>query len=356
MPRVNRLGSLLSLKPTLATADGPSERTFVLRVLLAKVGRVAKDLAFDSELVLLASLLVALSGWFVLSLEPVATAESSRPLHVSTPAPGPAAEPFKFVSARSQDWLVPAMLAFEPRPQLRPLPIPGQPVSPPEMTASVNAIVEQHALLAEPLFDPLGSVVVSGLPKSSRLSAGAELTAQGAPTSDWAVAFGDLDNLVIAMPRVRTGPIRTTLDLHTRAGLKIASLTVEVRDQPSVASVVPARSPAKVRPARVIQSPAKTERKAIRATSLPETPKRVLIDPAKAPASAQPEPEPEKANTGILSLLPLGFFTPDPKDSASSGLSPDLRDDPRFTTLRGLGMAPSELLAAEPAPSTSSEN
>jgi hypothetical protein len=42
------------------------------------------------------------------------------------------------------------------------------------------------------------------------------------------------------------------------------------------------------------------------------------------------------------------FFKPDPKDSSLNGLSPTLRDDPRFMTLRGLGMGPMETPGDEP--------
>ncbi len=293
-----------------------------------------RGLASDTELVLLAGVLAALCGWFVLSVEPLTSATVQRqPVSLAETLPARPDEPYMLVSVRARDWLLPAMLAFEPRPPLQPLAehLPAPPVM---------ASIEQHALIVEPILDPLGSVVLSGLPPSSRLSAGAELTPAGSVTSDWAVAFGDLDNLIVELPRDRTGPIRTTLDLRTRAGVKIASLTVEVRDTPAgvaAPDVTPKKSD--IRPVRALQGQGKPLRKSVRSA-----PKAVVPpdppypgDPPKVVASPV---APSKPSPGPFSVGPLGIFKPDPKDTATSGLSPSSREDPRFTTLRGLGMSP----------------
>jgi hypothetical protein len=228
------------------------------------------------------------------------------------------------------------MLAFEPRPLSRSLP---QRLSAPAVTPSV----EQHALLAEPLFDPLGSVVLSGLPPSSRLSAGAEVSAPGSASSDWAVAFGDLDNLVITLPRDRTGRVQTTLDLRTRAGVKIASLKVEMReDRASVVAPDENSKKSKLKAAKFPQGPGKLLVKKERAAS------KVVVNsdpiyPGDAPKVSVSPTQAPKPSAGPLLAAPVMIFKPDPKDSATSGLSPPLRDDPRFMTLRGLGMSRAEV-------------
>lgn len=301
-----------------------------------------KSLVFDTELVVLTGFLFALCGWFMLSLQPAAPEASTRPpVPVVERPPLERPAPFTLVASGARDWLLPAMLAFEPRQPSKPLLLPGKRPSPPEATASV----EQHALVAEPLFDGLGSVILTGLPPSSRLSAGAELSEPGSATSEWAVAFGDLDNLVIELPRHRNGPIRTTLDLRTRAGLKIASLSVELRDDGPGPVANPGPEPevskkSKVRPAKSSKGPAKTINRAAPKTATGNPVPVYPGDAPKAATAAQAQPTP----TGGLGSGPLGLFKPDPKDSATSGLAPELRDDPRFTTLRGLGMAP------EPSP------
>lgn len=339
MPRIHRLGDLIAYHRSAAqkisrffnverfpTLPGPNW-FFTGR-------RSVRSLSLDPELVMLVGLLVALSGWFVLSLEPAAIAESERPVvKAQRPTNTPISEPFRFVSERSRNSLVPAMMALEQRAN-PPLAVLDPPVSPPNDTRSVDT----HALLAEPLFDPLGTAVLSGLPKSSRLSAGALLSPQGSSTSDWAVAFGDLDHLIVALPRNRTGPIRTQIDLHTRAGLKFASLNVEVRDMPPVAVGSKRSTPAKVRPAKSSQNPAKA-RKIARAMPAAAVAKPTLSNSGKAVA-APPDAEVPDGPVEILWPFPFVLFPPDPKDSAASGLSPGVRDDPRFTTLRGLGMPP----------------
>ncbi len=303
-----------------------------------------RGLASDTELVLLAGVLAALCGWFVLSVEPLTSATVQRePARLAEELPAPPDEPFMLVSVRARDWLLPAMMAFEPRPPMQPLA-----ENPPP--AKVTASVEQHALIAEPSLDPLGSVVLSGLPPSSRLSAGAELTPTGSVTSDWAVAFGDLDNLVVELPRNRSGPIRTTLDLRTRAGVKIASLTVEVRDTPAgVAAPEETPRKSKVKPVKDVQE--KPVRKSVRAAPKPMVPP-ALTYPGDPPKLVAAPVAPAKTAPAPSSAGPLGIFKPDPKDTATSGLSPSLREDPRFTTLRGLGMSPADA-GPDPAPAAS---
>ncbi len=353
MARADRLGTLIRRRNSVpGTASDPiyspepQPRPIAVVVSETSWREFFRSLASDTELVLLGGVLAALCGWFVVSVEPLTSvAEQGQPVSQAKSLPALPDEPYMLVSSRARDWLLPAMLAFEPRPATRPLP---ERLPPPEATASV----EQHALLAEPLFDPLGSVVLSGLPPSSRLSAGAELTAPNSATSDWALAFGDLDNLVIALPRDRTGPIRTTLDLRTRAGVRIASLTVEVRDD-TAGVAAPGGSPtkSKFKATKSSQVPGKTPRTKVRAASravvsaapiYPGDAPKVVASPARSP----------NPNPGPVSAEPLGIFKPDPKDSAASGLSPSSRDDPRFTTLRGLGMSPADV-STGPATSAS---
>ncbi len=344
MPRADRLGTLIRRRISMPRPrSGPTIDPGPHPLPIAVVGSdgswrgFLKGLASDTELVFLGGVLAALCGWFVLSIEPVTSiAEQRKAISPSEPLVVEADEPYMLVSSRARDWLLPAMLAFEPRPPSRPL---LERLSAPVATASV----EQHALLAEPFFDPLGSVVLSGLPPSSRLSAGAEVSAPGSASSDWAVAFGDLDNLVITLPRDRTGPLQTTLDLRTRAGLKIASLTVVMRDD-TAGVAVPAEklTKPKLKATKASQGPAKPLPKKVPAASkgvvssdpiYPGDAPKVIVSPTVAPKPA----------SAPLLAAPLGIFKPDPKDSAASGLSPSSRDDPRFTTLRGLGMSPAEV-------------
>jgi hypothetical protein len=354
MPRADRLGTLIRRRISMprpqsdpASVQGPHPLPIAVVVSKASWRGFFRGLASDTELVLLGGVLAALCGWFVLSIEPVTSvAEQRKAISPSAPLIVEPDEPYTLVSTRARDWLFPAMLAFEPRAPSRPLP---ERLLAPGATASV----EQHALLAEPLFDPLGSVVLSGLPPSSRLSAGAEVSAPGSASSDWAVAFGDLDNLVITLPRDRTGPVQTTLDLRTRAGVKIASLTVELRDNPA-GLVAPAekQTKSKLKAIKASQVPGKPISKKVRPAS-----KAVLnsdpIYPGDAPKVIVSPTEAPKPAAGPLLAAPVGIFKPDPKDSAASGLSPSSRDDPRFTTLRGLGMSPAEVPPG-PAPATSS--
>lgn len=301
-----------------------------------------RGLGADLEFLLLAGALLALSAWFV--LENGRQGEGVRDAHApavpADVAPPPAenvrAGPaFSFIGAEGRDALVPALQAAGWR-SAGPLPNPV-----------ATASIEQHALLAEPVFDPLGSLQISGLPPETRLSAGAALTGGLEGAGDWAVAFGDLDNLVIELPRDRTMPIRATVDVRTRAGLKVTSLTVEVRDQPEAGLAEPGAAvrKSKVRPAKAVRPGSRSLRKAARA------PTAAVVKPQPVfPGDAPDAPKGQSAagSAPAAAGAPAsGFFQPDPKDSAAGGLSPELREDPRFMTLRGLGMPPSDL---NPAP------
>jgi hypothetical protein len=296
-----------------------------------------RGLTADFEFLLLLGALLALSAWFVLESGQQKRAGGVMPLAQASPpiATRPAETAFAFVRAEARDRLLPAMQTVQGPPLVAP---PG-----PLATASI----EQHALLADPLFDPLGSLQISGLPAEARLSAGAALAGDTAATVDWAVSFGDLDNLIIELPRERTTPIRATLDLRTRAGVKVASLTVELRDRQvdgvagePVAGPVPAvRS--KVRPAKAVRPGSKTLRKTARPPATATAAKPPPVFPGDPPKGAKPQKSAISAPVAA-SGLSTGLFQPDPKDSAGSGLSPALREDPRFMTLRGLGMPPSD--------------
>lgn len=302
-------------------------------------GHFVKGLSADFEFLLLAGALLALSGWFILESgrerphsEPAAFALAGPAIPPIQPAPA-----FAFVRAEGRDQLLPALQAVIGR--------SSGTLPKPVTTASV----EQHALVAEPLFDPLGSLQISGLPSDARLSAGASLVGHGlaeggTEAGAWAVAFGDLDNLVIELPRQRAEPVRATLDLRTRAGVKIASLTVEVREaQDDGATTAPVTEPittkAKVRPAKAVRPGSKNLRKTARPPATTTAAKPPPVFPGDAPKAIKPQ-KPSVAAPGAAAT---GFFQPDPKDSEINGLSAASREDPRFMTLRGLGMPPSEL-------------
>jgi hypothetical protein len=332
----------LPLEPAYAaTRDGQS--TGGLR-------EVWNEFVFDCELVGLVCVLIGLCLWFALMSPGDAGRDADRPATVAPAMITPTA-PFSFVSSRGRDWLLPAILAASPTTEPR----PGASAGPPsvigrEAAPLVTATVERHALIADPAFDPLGTVIVSGLPADTRLSAGTPLSPTG-----HAIAFGDLDNLVIRLPARRAAPIRTTLDLRTRSGLKIHSFSVEIQDvpdDPAGDEPAPAKrtlKKPKLAPVTTDRPPRKVPRKPVTGAG-PIKPAPVV---AKGPARTAPPPlpaaPPVAGPPGLSALLPLGIFKPDPKDSALNGLSPDLRDDPRFTTLRGLGMRP-DLLPPSPAP------
>lgn len=294
-----------------------------------------KGLAADSEFLFLAGALLAMSGWFLL--------ESGRVGPLDRDVPSVAARAtedasgtrlaFTFLAESGRDLLLPAL-------QAAPVAAP-----PPALVPVTTASVEQHALLAEPRFDPLGSLVISGLPAETRLSAGTLLPIGDGAEREWAVAVGDLDNLVIELPLQRTEPFRTTLDLRSRAGVKISSLTLEIRglsegaeDERSVAEPPSAKS--KVRPAKAVRPGSKSMRKSVRTPATAATAAPVF--PGDAPTKGVKPQKPSLPAPAASALSGPGLFKPDPKDSVSSGLSPALREDPRFMTLRGLGMPPAE--------------
>ncbi|MGE5267768.1 MAG: hypothetical protein ACM3L9_10420 [Deltaproteobacteria bacterium] len=322
---------------------------------------MTESVSNDREVLLLTGVFVALAFWFVMAggpeAEPADALETSRAV-VERPAVQIAGT-FDFVPAGAKALKIPPERRTDNEVPLPPpaateiVPEPPPPLdSPPQQTAAVEA----HALLAEPLFDPLGSAVLSGLPGAARLSAGAQISAAGGAYSDWAIAFGDLDNLIVHLPSDRQGPIRTRLDLRTRAGVLITSLNVEVREDagtpPSPTASAPAAQPGG-RPAKAARSTEKalqnekTRRAAAIATKpMPNKSVSAASKPA-VPASGKPD----GGSDGVPSPLPVPvFFNPDPKDSSLNGLSPTLRDDPRFMTLRGLGMGPLEPPGGEPAP------
>jgi hypothetical protein len=301
-----------------------------------RLREVWNEFVFDRELVGLVCVLIGLCLWFALMPPGDARRETDRPVPVTLSKIAPAAS-FSFVTTRARDWLLPAILATSPKAEPRPFRL-------------VTATVERHALIADPAFDPLGTVIVSGLPATTRFSSGAPLS-----VTDHAIAFGDLDNLVIQLPARRETPMRATLDLRTRTGAKIHTFSVEIHEEPATRSAdVPAPAKRTVKkpkpaPVRTDRPPRKVQRKPVTGAAAIK-PVPVI---AKVPAGTAPPPlpaaPPVAGPPGLSALLPLGIFKPDPKDSALNGLSPDLRDDPRFTTLRGLGMRP-DLLPPSPSP------
>ncbi len=300
----------------------------------------------DLEIVLLTGMLVALAGWFLSASRP----EQERAFDVmpavqaSGAFAGSRTGAFDFVPAVAKDLRIPSQVG-EPTDAPRHV----ETSAPAEPRAEALSSVDLHALVAEPPvapFDHLGSVVLWGLPGDARLSAGARLSEPGAAFSDWAVAFGDLDDLIVYLPRNRTGAIRTTVGLHTRAGVKIMTLNLELRED-----AVPHDLPmAKARDERPVIKPANMRRPAGESAEKSKAqgaPRKasVVVKPAAGGASlAKPavnsavtKPAGGGAAVTWPPTAPL-FFKPDPKDSSLSGLSPTLRDDPRFMTLRGLGM------------------
>jgi hypothetical protein len=294
-----------------------------------------RGLGADLEFLLLAGALLALSAWFVLESgrqgDGVRGAHAPALLTEVAPAPAENVRPgpaFSFIGAEGRDALVPALQAAG-WPSVGLLP-----------NRVATASIEQHALLAEPVFDPLGTLQISGLPPETRLSAGAALTGGLDGASDWAVAFGDLDNLVIELPRERTMPIRATVDVRTRAGFKVTSLTVEFRDQPEAGLAEPGAAvrKSKVRPAKAVRPGSRSQKKAAR------SPTAAAVKPQPVFPGDAPKGQKAAGSATAAAGAPVsGFFQPDPKDSAAGGLSPELREDPRFMTLRGLGMPPSDL-------------
>lgn len=294
-----------------------------------------KGLAADSEFLLLAGALLALSGWFFL--------ESGRVRPQDRDVPSMAARAsedvsgtrlaFTFLAESGRDLLLPAL-------QDKPLAAP-----PPAPAPHAAASVEQHALLAEPRFDPLGSLVISGSPDETRFSAGTLLPIGEGAGRAWAVAVGDLENLVIELPLQRMEPLRPTLDLRSSAGLKISSLTLEIRGLSAGAEgerpvAEPPSAKSKVRPAKAVRPGSKSMRKTVRTPATATAATAAPVFPGDAPAQGVKAQKPSLPAPAASTLSGPGLFKPDPKDSASSGLSPALREDPRFMTLRGLGMPP----------------
>lgn len=323
--------------PPLRRREQPEPRPIPRATILpdSKWHPSLKGLAADSEFLLLAGALLALSGWFFL--------ESGRVRPQNRDVPSMAARAsedvsgtrlaFTFLAESGRDLLLPAL-------QDKPVDAP-----PPAPALHAAASVEQHALLAEPRFDPLGSLVISGLPAETRLSAGTLLPIGEGAGRAWAVAIGDLENLVIELPLQRMAPLRPTLDLRSRAGLKISSLTLEIRglsegaeEEQSVAEPPSAKS--KVRPTKAVRPGSKSMRKTVRSPATAAT--TVPVFPGDPPAQGVKAQKPSFPAPAASTLSGPGLFKPDPKDSASSGLSPALREDPRFMTLRGLGMPPAE--------------
>jgi hypothetical protein len=303
-----------------------------------------RSLALDAEFLLLGGALVALCGWFILESGrngPMSDgAPPARPPVVAAAPTVPPPPIFSFVVPVAREKLVPAMA-----PSVEAAPSPAGSVP-----------LKQPFLLEAPAFDPLGSLILSGLPAGAHLSAGAPLPGADAGTRDWHLTIGEFDQLVIELPWNGSRPIRTTFDLLTRTGVKITSLTVEVREggpdaPPPLDGAAEGRTVSKavVRPSKAVRPSTKSQRKSDRPAAKPKVSTPPLVFPGDAPVPKGALPKPAIA---VPALPPSGgLFKPDPKDSASSGLPADLREDPRFMTLRGLGMPPSDFGAA-PGPTS----
>jgi hypothetical protein len=324
---------------------------------------LTESVSNDREVLLLTGVFVALALWFVVAggpeTEPADALEASRAV-VERPAVQIAGT-FDYVPDGAKALKIPPERHLgneEPRPPPAvPEIVPETPL-PLDSAPQQVAPVEAHALLAEPLFDPLGSAVLSGLPGDARLSAGAQISAAGGEYSDWAIAFGDLDNLVVHLPSNRQGPIRARLDLRTRAGVLITSLNVEVREDARTPPLPIASTPATQPSGKALKAARSTE-KALQSEKARRSAAILTKPGVTKPASTASKPavpasgKLDGGSDGVPSPSPPPvpvLFKPDPKDSSLSGLSPTLRDDPRFMTLRGLGMGPLEPPGDEPAP------
>lgn len=336
--------SIVEPKPIEPASRGPAED---------REGPFA-GLRFDAELgVLLVVFLGLCYGFTVLRPIPstprlTATASPPKEVQRADVAAAPANHP-RFAFAGPQAAF--AIIAPKPRP-VTPMAAPSSTNPSPTETASV----ERHALIADPSVDPLGAVLLSGLPEGFHLSAGSQLS-----PSDWALAFADLDNLVIRLPRSDRGPHRTTLDLRTRSGVRIHSFTVEWQPEetPAVGSALPATPQPAVSPRTTTSKSGRQNRKGTRRPRTADAPPLVQKIAAKPPTKAAQNSSGASSSTAALvagsktpaatpspdatkAAVPDGFFKPDPKDSSQAGLTSKERDDPRFTILRGLGMGPVE--------------
>jgi hypothetical protein len=313
-----------------------------MRFLRSLGDRISNDL----EIVLLTGMLLALAGWFLAANRPdqEGAFDGMPAVQASGGFASPRTGAFDFVPAIAKTLRIPSRVVERPdtRPRHVETAVPAGP------RAEALSSVDLHALVPEPPpapFDALGLVVLSGLPGDARLSAGARLSKPGAAFSDWAIAFGDLDDLVVYLPRNQPGAIRTTVDLHTRAGVKITTLNVELREDAVPDELPTAKAPAgqpgvAAKPLRSggdngEKPRARGAARKSAAVARPATGGASLAKPTVNPATTT------TAGGGAAVLWPQPaplFFSPDPKDSSLSGLSPSLRDDPRFMTLRGLGM------------------
>jgi hypothetical protein len=315
---------------------------------------LTESVSNDREVLLLTGVFVALVLWFAMTgradTEPAGALEAHRA--VAEEPMMTVAGTFDYVPPGAKALRIPAgeaqdVEAGSPPPATAgSAPDIADPFDPPPLQA---ASVEAHALLAEPLFDPLGTAVLSGLPQDATLSAGAQISAAGGEYSDWAIAFGDLDNLVVHLPSDRTGPIRARLDLRTRAGVLITSLNVEVREDVRSPATPTASAPPVAQPVlKAVKAARATEKslekeKARRATAMATKQGASKPLPTVSKPVAPPAGKTAGSTDGGLAPLPAPvLFKPDPKDSSLNGLSPTLRDDPRFMTLRGLGMPPED--------------
>jgi hypothetical protein len=322
---------------------------------------LSERISNDLEIVLLTGMLLALAGWFLAANRPerdrefeVLPAVQASGAALASPRTGA----FDFVPAGAKTLRLPSQVGEPPDTPPRPDETSAPPMPRPEAAPSVDL----HALVAEqPVapFDPLGSVVLWGLPGEARLSAGARISEPGANHSDWAIAFDDLDDLVVYLPRKRPGAIRTTVDFHTRAGVKITTLNLELREDAAPPDLSTAKAPAD----RSVMKAAKTRRPAagdsgekLKAQGVARKAAAVVKPAAGGASLAKPNINPPMMNptegAGAVPWAPAPplFFQPDPKDSSLSRLSPTLRDDPRFMTLRGLGMGSVESPPGEGLP------
>ena len=324
---------------------------------------LSERISNDLEIVLLTGMLLVLAGWFLAANR--ADREREFDMLPAVQASGAAlASPrtgaFDFVPAGAKTLKLPSQVGEPPDTPPRPDETSAPPMPRPDAAPSVDL----HALVAEqPVapFDALGSVVFWGLPGEARLSAGARISEPGANHSDWAIAFGDLDDLVVYLPRNRPGTIRTTVDLHTRAGVKITTLNLELREDAVPPDLPTAKAPAD----RPVQKAGKTRRPAAGDSGEKSKAQGVarkaatVVKPATGGAllaTSNVNPPLMNSTGGAWAVpwppaAPL-LFQPDPKDSSLSGLSPTLRDDPRFMTLRGLGMGSVESRPGEGLPLT----
>jgi hypothetical protein len=92
-----------------------------------------------------------------------------------------------------------------------------------EPSATAERDVETGAI---PVPGDAGSVLIRNLPAGTVLSKGKQVSA-----TEWAIARGDLDNVVVTLPANRRGSVKAVIEVLSTTGSQMGSMTVEIREQ-----------------------------------------------------------------------------------------------------------------------------